>query len=131
VSGQDRNPPVPVDRPDLGRWLWSTLGPVDGFDQDESASESDGSAIAVLSFVASHGNSLEALQLADRPFDPGAGLVEQSGEESGPVLGVLAIRNDRDDATAAQLSRRRGVPTPWQARTITCAGRNGSTLLIS
>ena len=77
------------------------LGPVDGFDQDEGASESDECAIAVLGFVAAHGNSLEALQLADRLLDPGAGLVEQSWEETGPVLGVLAIRNDRNNATTA------------------------------
>jgi hypothetical protein len=74
---------------------------VDGFDQDEGASESDECPIAVLGFVAAHGNSLEALQLTDRLLDPGAGLVEQSWEEAGPVLGVLAIRNDRNNATTA------------------------------
>jgi hypothetical protein len=74
---------------------------VDGFDQDEGASEGDECAIAVLGFVAAHGNSLEALQLADRLLDPGTGLVEQSWEETGPVLGVLAIRNDRNNATTS------------------------------
>ena len=62
------------------------LGPVDGFDQDEGASESDESAIAVLGFVAAHGISLEALQLADRLLDPGTGLVEQSRKEPGLFL---------------------------------------------
>jgi hypothetical protein len=52
------------------------LGPVDGFDQDESASESDESTVTVCSFLAAHGDPLEAFQLADRLFDPGAGLVE-------------------------------------------------------
>jgi hypothetical protein len=74
------------------------LGPVDGFDQDEGASESDECAIAVLGFVAAQGNSLEALQLADRLLSPGAGLVEQSREEAGPVLGILAVGNNRDNA---------------------------------
>jgi hypothetical protein len=52
------------------------LGPVDGFDQDESASESDESTVTDCSFLAAHGDPLEAFQLADRLFDPGAGLVE-------------------------------------------------------
>ena len=77
------------------------LRPVDGFNQDEGASENDECAIAVLDFVAAHGNSLEALQLADRLLDSGTGLVEQSWEETGPVLGVLAIRNDRNNATTS------------------------------
>jgi hypothetical protein len=74
---------------------------VDGFDQDEDASESDECAIAVLSLVAAHGNSLKAFQLADGLLDSGAGLVEQSWKETGPVLGVLAVRNDRNNATPA------------------------------
>jgi len=74
---------------------------VDGFDQDEGASESDECAIAVLGFLAAHCNSLEALQLAYGLLDSGAGLVEQPREEAGPVLGILAIRNDWDNATTA------------------------------
>ena len=58
------------------RVLDRDLGPVDGFDQDESASESDESTVTVCSFLAAHGDPLEAFQLADRLFDPGAGLVE-------------------------------------------------------
>ena len=77
------------------------LGPVDGFDQDEGASESNECAIAVLGFVAAHGNSLEALQLADGLLDSGACLVEQSWEETGPVPGVLAVWNHRNNATPA------------------------------
>ena len=75
------------------------LGPVDGFDQDEGASESDECAIAVLGLVTAHGDLLETLQLADGLLDPGAGLVEQLREKAGSVLRVLAIRDDRDDAT--------------------------------
>ena len=71
----------PVAQYFLGRdrqaaWLACTLGPVDGFDQDESASESDESTVTDCSFLAAHGDPLEAFQLADRLFDPGAGLVE-------------------------------------------------------
>jgi hypothetical protein len=80
------------------------LGLVDGFDQDEGASESDECAITVLGLVAAHSNSLEALQLADGLLDPGAGLVEQPWEEAGPVLGVVTVRNDRDNATTAARS---------------------------
>jgi hypothetical protein len=60
--------------------LSTLLGSVDGFDQDEGASESDKRAIAVLGFVAAHSNSLGALQLADRLLDSGASFVEQSWE---------------------------------------------------
>jgi hypothetical protein len=63
--------------------------------------KSDECAVAVCGSIAVHGNSLEALQLADRLLDPGAGLVELIWEETGPVVGVLAVRNDRSNATAA------------------------------
>ena len=78
---------------------------MDGFDQDEGASESDESAIAVLGFVAAHGDSPEAFQLADRLLDSGACLVEPSWEETGPVPGVLAVWNDRNNATPAAAAR--------------------------
>jgi len=62
---------------------------VDGVDQDEGASERDECAVAILGFVAAHGNSFEALQLADRLLDFGSGLVEQFRRETGPVLSPL------------------------------------------
>ena len=76
------------------------LGPVDGFDQDEGASKGDECTVAVLGFITTHGNALEALQLADGLLDSGTRLVEQSWKELRLVLGVLAIRNNRNDAAA-------------------------------
>jgi hypothetical protein len=73
---------------------------VDGFNQDKSASKRNECAVALLSFVTTHGNSLEALQLADGLLDSGTRLVEQPWKEVGLVLGVLAIRNNRNDAAA-------------------------------
>jgi hypothetical protein len=73
---------------------------VDGFDQDKGASKGDECTVAVLGFVTTHGNPLEALQLADGLLDPGTGLVEQSWKELGLVPGILAIRNNRNDAAA-------------------------------
>jgi hypothetical protein len=78
----------------------AVLGPVDGFNQDEGAGKGDECAVAVLGFVTTHGNPLEALQLADGLLDSGTRLVEQSGKELRLVLGVLAIRNNRNDAAA-------------------------------
>ena len=76
------------------------LGPVDGFNQDEGAGKGDECAVAVLGFVTTHGNPLVALQLADGLLNSGTRLVEQSGKELRLVLGVLAIRNNRNDAAA-------------------------------
>ena len=77
------------------------LGRVDGFDQDQAASECDECAIALCGLLAAHGDALEAFQLAHRLFDPGAGLVEQLGKEVWPVLGIRAMRNDGNDTAFA------------------------------
>jgi hypothetical protein len=74
---------------------------VDGFDQDQCASERDEGAIAIYSLLASHGDTLESFQLADCLLHPGAGFVEQLRKEPGPVLGVRSVRDDRDDAAFA------------------------------
>jgi hypothetical protein len=50
--------------------------------------------MAVLDFVTAHGNSREALQLAERLFNWGARLVEQLWEQAGLVPGILAIRDE-------------------------------------
>jgi len=57
------------------------LGPVDGFDQDEGASKGYECTVAVLGFITTHGNALEALQLADGLLDSGTRLVERSWKE--------------------------------------------------
>ena len=101
--GNDRIKPV---KPGHDGWGMSCsakdgdLGPVDGFDQDEGASKGDECTVAVLGFITTHGNPLEALQLADGLLDSGTRLVEQSWKELRFVLGVLAIRNNRNDAAA-------------------------------
>jgi hypothetical protein len=74
---------------------------VDGFDQDQRASEGDNGAEAFCGFFASQGDALESLELAHRLLDAGAGFVEQLGKEAGPVFGVGAVWDDRDDAALA------------------------------
>jgi hypothetical protein len=67
---------------------------VDGFDQYHGAGKVDEGAIAGAGLVAAHGDTLEAFQLADGLFDAGAQLVERLGEETAPLLGVFATRDD-------------------------------------
>ena len=84
----------------IGAWLYvinnceqtATKGgtPPEGFGYGES----DESAITVRGLVTAHGNSLEALQLADGLLDSATRLVEQSWKELRLVLGILAMRND-------------------------------------
>lgn len=74
---------------------------MDGFDQEEDAGERNESGIVSLCFLTSHGNAFEALDLSDQLLDPGAQLVELLGEEFRSVLGCAAMRNDRDDPSAA------------------------------
>jgi hypothetical protein len=68
--------------------------------KNECASECDECAVTVLGFITTHGDPLEALELAYGLLDSGTGFVEQSWKELGPVAGVLAIRNNRNDAAA-------------------------------
>jgi hypothetical protein len=77
------------------------LGPVDGFDQDQCASEGDESAIADRGLLTSHGDALETFQLADGLFYSGARLVEQLRKEMRPVLGIRAMWDDGDNASLA------------------------------
>jgi hypothetical protein len=83
------------------RLLPPLLGP-DGFDQDECASEGDECAVTVLGFITTHGNPLEALELAEGLFDAGAGFVQDFGKEGRLVLGVRAVRYHRSDAALAR-----------------------------
>ena len=63
------------------------LGRVDGFDDDEAKSECDEGSEVLVRFLAAERNGLEALELADKLFDAGAGAIERLWEESWPVLG--------------------------------------------
>jgi hypothetical protein len=66
-------------RPELGR--------VDGFDDDEAQSECDEGSEVLVRFLATERNALEALELADKVFEAGAGAIERLREEGRPVLG--------------------------------------------
>src|SRR5215211_5557191 len=74
------------------------LGPVDGFDDDEAEGESDESAEVLVGFLATQGDALEALELADQLLDAGARPVERLRKESWPVLGRGFERDHRADA---------------------------------
>src|SRR3954453_13013168 len=63
------------------------LGRVDGFDDDEAKSECDEGCKVLVRFLAAECNSLEALELAHKLLDTGAGSIECLREESRPVLG--------------------------------------------
>ena len=73
------------------------LGPVDGFDEDEAASEGDESRVALGRLLAAECDLLEALELAHGLLDPRPALIEDLREESGLGADVRAIRDDRAD----------------------------------
>lgn len=77
------------------------LGSVDGFNQDEGAGEVCDVEEALCGLFASERDTLEALELAHGLLDARPGLVEQFGEEAGPVTTVGAGRNDWGDAARA------------------------------
>ena len=60
---------------------------MDGFDDDEAKSECDEGSEVLACFLAAERNALEALELADKLFDAGAGAIERLREEGRPVLG--------------------------------------------
>src|SRR5215216_3921059 len=63
------------------------LGRVDGFDDDEAESECDEGSEVLVRFLATERKALEALELADKVFEAGAGAIERLREEGRPVLG--------------------------------------------
>ena len=71
------------------------LGRVDGFEQDEAESERDERAVILRRLFAPKGDTLEALELADRLFNACSRLVECFREESGDVFSVGSIRDCR------------------------------------
>ena len=50
---------------------------MDGFDDDEAKSEGDQGSEVLVCFLAAERNSLEALELADKLLDAGAGAIER------------------------------------------------------
>ena len=65
------------------------LGRVDGFDDDEAEGEGDEGSEVLVGFLAAERNSLEALELADKLFDAGAGAIERLREERWSVPGRM------------------------------------------
>ena len=78
------------------------LGRVDGFYQDEGASEGNEGGEVLCGLLAAQGDAFEALELAVALLDAGASGVEDFGKEGGLVFGVLAVGDDRADAAAAR-----------------------------
>ena len=74
---------------------------MDGFNQDEHAGESGDGCEVLFGFFASHGDALEALDLANELLDASAQPVEVPGEKARLPLGILAMWDDRTDAARA------------------------------
>src|ERR671938_1694413 len=80
------------------------LGHVDGFGDDEAESESDERAEVPVRLLTAERDALEALELADKLLDPGAGPIECLRKESRSAPGCRLVRDRRTDAA---LTRRR------------------------
>ena len=83
------------------RPIGSSLGHVDGFDQDHGASKRYEGTVISFGFLATQRDTLEPLQLSKCLLDPGPPLVQFGSEETRDVFGVLAIGNDWADAALA------------------------------
>src|SRR3954466_5078462 len=78
------------------------LGRVDGFEDDEAKSECDEGCKVLVRFLATERKALEALELAHKLLDTGAGSIECLREEGWPVLGRCLERDHWADATLAR-----------------------------
>jgi len=74
---------------------------VDGFDEDEGASEGNQGSVVPGGLFAAECDAFEALELADRLLDPGSAFVEDPGKELGFVGCVGAVGDNRADAAAS------------------------------
>jgi hypothetical protein len=63
------------------------LGGVDGFDEDEAESKGHHGTVVLGRLLAAQRHPLEALQLAHKLLNAGAGAIERSGEEPRPGPG--------------------------------------------
>jgi len=61
---------------------------VDGFDQDKTTSKANHSVVALVGILATHGDTLKALQLAHGLLDPGSSFVKQLQKKAGAVFRV-------------------------------------------
>jgi hypothetical protein len=68
---------------------------VDGFDQNEAASEGDERGVVLGRFFAPQRNALETLELAHGLLDPSAAPIEGLGEEGRAIFGIGAAWDDR------------------------------------
>ena len=74
---------------------------MDGFHQYQGAGEADDCGIAGDGLFAAHGDTLEALELADSLLDTRPEFVESLRKEPTSLLGVLSPGDDRRDAARA------------------------------
>jgi hypothetical protein len=75
------------------------LGPVDGFDEDQYAGETDYCVKAGRGLFASHCDALEAFQFAYRLFHSGSCFIQDFREKPRPFLYVGTVRDHWRDAT--------------------------------
>jgi hypothetical protein len=101
-----------------------SLGPVDGFHQNQSASKRHESSETFGRFLATHCDPLEPFELTDGLLNAGAPSVEQLQEVFRPVLCGRTIRDQRDNAALAALigvTTARGVVSdPMSSEVGTC-----------
>jgi hypothetical protein len=96
-----------IDRPQrrqnfFGLLVYYLLGRVDGFNQDERASERGEGGEVLSGLLAAQGDTFEAFDLADALLDAGAALVEYPGKECWLCGGILTVRNSGADAAPAR-----------------------------
>ena len=65
----------------------TALAPVDGFGEDEAESQGDNGAVVLGGLLAAERHTFEALELAHKLFNAGAGPIERFREERRPVSG--------------------------------------------
>ena len=82
-------------------FLSGKLGCVDGFYQHQAARETHDRRVAGDCLFAAHGDTLEALELADGLLDTRSEFVDPLRKEPASLLGVLPPGNDRGDAARA------------------------------
>ena len=92
---------------------------MDGFDQDDGASECDERGVVFGGLLASQGDALEALELAHGLLDAGTALVEDLWKEAGRIAGRASMRDHRADAARTRRS-------PVAARVVAFVGQGGT-----
>src|SRR5215207_4849699 len=126
-----------ISTSDANAWNCSTnmsfeaaLGRVDGFDDDEAQSECDEGSEVLVRFLATERNALEALELAHKLLDTGAGAIERLREEGRPGLGrcLYGITGQRPRSRAAARLPLLSYPlSPTTARGVMSGPRSSRT----